>query len=120
MYVYRCPFCLGEREEFRKMEKRDDAPSCHRRLMERVIRPTMLSVFQAYRAAAVDKETGECPVIRSRSEHEAFLRRNGYEEVGNDRSMAPPSAEEVAAKRQQQRKEEASFNFDESTHGATL
>jgi hypothetical protein len=44
---------------------------------------------------------GDRPVIRNRREHEAFLRRNGYEEVGNDKSMAPKSNEEIAHRQAQ-------------------
>ena len=99
-YVYECPFCLEREEHFRKIDERDDAPRCHNRSMQRVIMATMVSVFSPYQAAAVDKDTGRRPLIRSRAEHEAFLRRNGYEEVGNDKSMAPPSREEVADRKQ--------------------
>ena len=120
IYVYRCQFCLEEQEAFRPIAERDNAPACHRRTMERVIKPTMVSVFKPYRAVAVDKETGKMPVIRSKGEHEAFLRRNGYEEVGNDKSMAPPSREEFKARRAEQLKEEAKFQFDETTHEATI
>jgi hypothetical protein len=37
-----------------------------------------------YRAVAIDKDTGNVPVITSRSAHRDFLRRNGYEEIGNE------------------------------------
>jgi putative FmdB family regulatory protein len=101
IYRYRCPFCLGEQDEYRKIAERDQAPECHRRSMERVIMPTMVSVFNSYTPIAADKDDGKRRVIRTKKEHEAFLRRNGYEEVGNDKSMAPPHPEEVKARREQ-------------------
>lgn len=119
VYVYRCPFCLEEQEAFRSIAERDDAPICHNRRGERVIKPTMVSVFHPYQAIAADKDSGERPFIRSKTEHEAFLRRNGYEEVGNDRSFAPPSAEEIAARRREQRAEDVSYNLNEETLEAT-
>jgi len=118
-YVYRCPFCLEEQEAFKTIAERNDAPECHNRKMERVIKPTMVSVFNPYRAVAVDKETGKRPLIRSKSEHEAFLRRNGYEEVGNDKSMAPPTKEQAEATKKEKLKEE-SFVFNDINHEATL
>ena len=60
----------------------------------------MVAVFNPYKTAVIDKERGERMTIRSKGEHEAFLRRNGYEEVGNDKSMAPLRGEELAERRQ--------------------
>lgn len=37
-----------------------------------------------YQAVAADKETGKCPTIMGRRQHREFLKRNGYEELGND------------------------------------
>jgi hypothetical protein len=64
--------------------------------MRRVITPTFVKVFNPYVTIANDKDTGKPMRIRSQDEHSAFLRRNGFEEVGTDKSMAPPCAEEVA------------------------
>lgn len=41
--------------------------------------------IEPYRAVAVDVATGKAPVIKSRADHKAFLKRNGYVEVGNER-----------------------------------
>lgn len=127
-YVYRCKLCGFQGDAFRKMVDRDQAPRCLSKgpclgETERRITATMVSVFSPYRAVAVDKETGERPQINSRAEHEAFLRRNGYEEVGNDKSMAPPSREQFMAERARKLKEQvepATFDFDESTHHAQM
>lgn len=79
----------------------------------------MVSVFQPYKTVAWDKEQGGPITIRNRGEHEAFLKRNGYEEVGNDQSMAPLPQEEVEYRRKQALKEEAPvFEFDPDTQTA--
>lgn len=127
-YEYRCTACGTRQDAVRRIAERDNCPRCTRCYgdTERRITSTMVSVFAAYRAVAADKETGERPVIRSKAEHEAFLRRNGYEEVGNDKSMAPPSMEEFQHRRAEKLKEEAAaravpdFTFNEETHEATL
>lgn len=91
---------------FRKIDARDVVPVCTFLLcgdplgMHREITPTMVSVFNPYRSIVGEKDGGERPVIRNRADHEAFLRRNGYEEVGNDKSMAPPHPEELAERAQ--------------------
>ena len=119
-YVYSCPICRKRQEAVRRIAERDDAPRCCGGVLtERRITATMVSVFSPYQAIAADKESGERPLIRTRAEHEAFLRRNGYEEVGNDRSMAPPSAEEIAARAAEQRTEEVPYTLNEETMEAT-
>lgn len=45
--------------------------------------PQIIKDIDPYRAVAVDVATGKPPVIRSRRDHRAFLKRNGYVEVGN-------------------------------------
>lgn len=108
-YVYACGPCKKRIETHRRIAQRDDCPPCPAcgGATERQITATMVSVFSPYKAVAADKETGLRPFIKTRAEHEAFLRRNGYEEVGNDKSMAPPSREEFLAKRAAKLKEEA-------------
>lgn len=47
--------------------------------------PSVISDIDPYRAAASDVACdGKRPVINSRSEHRAFLRRNGYVETGTE------------------------------------
>lgn len=81
--------------------------------MERVITPTFVKVFHAYQTAAWDKEQGKSIRIANEAEHRAFLRRNRYEEVGTDSSMAPLSDEEVAHNRAQQKSHESSYEWQE-------
>jgi predicted nucleic acid-binding Zn ribbon protein len=99
IYRYRCPFCQHEQDEYRTIAERHNGPRCHGD-MEIKIMPAMVAVFHTYQTVAHDKETGKPMQIGSKAEHEAFLRRNGYEEVGNDKSMAPPHPEEVAESKQ--------------------
>lgn len=99
IYRYCCPQCRAVKDEFRTVADRNRVPECHGP-MQKVIVPPMVSVFQTYTTAALDKEQGRCLQIGSRAEHEAFLRRNGYEEVGDDKRMAPLSAEELNERQQ--------------------
>lgn len=127
-YTYACSECGKRQEAVRRIAERDDCPKCDRCYgpTERRITATMVSVFTPYRAVAADKDSGERPLIRSKAEHESFLRRNGYEEVGTDKSMAPPSMEEFQHRRAAKLKEEAEaravpdFNLNEDTLEATL
>lgn len=53
--------------------------------MRLVIVPTMVAVFNPYKAIAGDRRW-----VKNHDEHRAFLREFNYEEVGNDKSYAPP------------------------------
>lgn len=92
IYRYLCK-CGKVRDEFRKIADRDNSPICHGP-MERRIVPTMVQVFTPYQAVAFD-EDGKRPFIRSSREHRDFLRRNNFEEIGNDSSMAPKPPREL-------------------------
>lgn len=126
VYTYFCRECGKRQEAIRRVAERGQCPRCDFCFgpTELRITPTMISTgFQPYRTAAHDKETGKTMNIRSRGEHQAFLARNGYEEVGNDRSMAPLPQEEVKHRRQVALKEQESapvYEFDDSTHEAQL
>ena len=91
----------------RRVEDRNEAPECHGP-MQRVLTSFRVSVFQPYVTVCHDKDSGKPMRIRNRSDHEAFLRRNGLEEVGNDRRYAPKSEEEVAHSHKQQKQESES------------
>jgi putative FmdB family regulatory protein len=99
-YTYRCLECEKRQDAYRTVAERNDCPKCDRcyGVTEKILTPTMVAVFHPYTPVAADKDDGKRRVIRTKKEHEAFLRRNGYEEVGNDKSMAPPSAEKLAEK----------------------
>ena len=116
VYTYQCKKSkIGHRmEAFRKMDERHECPPCNicSGETELVLTPTFTQIFEPYKAVTINQETGECPYINNRDEHEAFLRRNGYEEVDNDPSVAPPPMEEVREKQAKERKELAQFSAD--------
>lgn len=58
-------------------------------------------VFRPYKAVAGDRR-----MINTRQEHKDFLRQFGYEEVGNDKSMAPPDMHATEAEWRQQKEPE--------------
>lgn len=127
-YVYQCLECAKRQEAVRRIAERDECPKCDRcyGITERRITATMVSVFQPYTTPCFDRETGKPMRINSASEHRAFLARNGLEEVGNDKSMAPLSPEAHAERRARKLKEEdearsqPSFDFDPTTHEAHM
>lgn len=104
-YEYACTTCGHRQDAVRTVDKRNDCPHCERCYgdTEKIITPTMVSVFHPYMPVAGNREDGSKRMIRSKSEHEAFLRRNGYEEVGNDKSMAPPPPEAIAERKEKWR-----------------
>lgn len=55
----------------------------------------VMSDIADYQAMGTDIATGIRPVIGSRSEHRDYLRRNGYQEVGNE--WHPPKRTELSA-----------------------
>lgn len=93
LYDIKCDGCGYETEIFRSLDKFDDPLPFHCfHEMRRVLSaPRVMSDIAEYRAAAADKETGEKPMITSRSQHREFLKRNNYVELGND-MPAPPKA----------------------------
>lgn len=51
---------------------------------KRVRSPLIVRDIEPYKAAAVDKATGQRPLIGGRRQHREFLQRNGYREMGNE------------------------------------
>lgn len=50
----------------------------------------VMTDIQPYQAMGTDIATGTAPMITSRAHHREYLKRNGYEEVGNE--MPKPRA----------------------------
>lgn len=127
-YLYACTACGHKQDGVRRVDERDDCPHCERCFgnTERRITATMVSVFTPYTTACFDKETGKPMRIKSAAEHRAFLARNGLEEVGNDKSLAPKPPEQIAHLRREKLKELAAdgiaptYNLNEESHEATL
>lgn len=86
LYTTKCTVCDHCQDIVRTVARRDaDLPEHCGAPMERAITAPMVAAdIQPYRATAVDVATGRAPVINSRSDHRAFLKRNGYIEVGNE------------------------------------
>jgi putative FmdB family regulatory protein len=122
-YVYQCS-CGKRQDAVRTIAERNDCPrcSCGGATERRITAPLAVRAFTPYRTAVFDKEAGRPMEINSKAEHESFLRRNGFEEVGNDQSMAPLPQEEIAHRRAEKLKEQGSpeYAFNEQTHEATL
>lgn len=102
-YVYSCVKC-AKRFEVVKPMAQSSTPEFHCDMQaERVFTaPHVIGVFEPYRSMGPDRQW-----IHTRQKHKDFLRRYGYEEVGNDASMAPPdiSDAEFEYTREQQLKE---------------
>ena len=105
IFLYRCMECGKKSEAYRKIENRLDCPKCScGGETEKLLTPAMvIKPFEPYRTVAHDKEANKPFLIKTRAEHKAFLARNGYEEVGNDRSCAPKSDEELKEIRARQK-----------------
>lgn len=112
LYTYKCDSCGKPHEAVRTIDTRHDSPICCGTPTRKTLNRPFVRVFTPYRTVALDQERGKCLDINSIEEHQAFLRRNGYEEVGDDPSMAPPPVEEVAEKQDRERKELAQFSKD--------
>ena len=48
----------------------------------------IISDLSDYQAVATDIATGKPPMVTSRSQHREFLKRNGYQEMGNETPTA--------------------------------
>lgn len=66
------------------------------------VRPlTIIGDIEPYRAVANDVATGRPPEIMGRAQHREFLKRNNYQEVGNEmpkpRSEQPVNTREIGS-----------------------
>ena len=85
LYRIKCDACKREDDVYRSLATYDDLPECCGAAMHRVIcAPMVIADLAPYQAVAVDKATGKPPLIEGRAQHRAFLRRNGYVEIGNE------------------------------------
>lgn len=108
LYAYRCS-CGHACEEWRSVStRRTQAPKhCGKRMpIEITGNYSVWGAFQEYRAVGRGR-----PLIKTRQQHKDYLRINGYEEVGDDKSMAPPelgmSQQEIDHRTECKRREEA-------------
>ncbi len=107
LYTAKCSKCGGIEDYARPVSKRMFTPLCPMGCgsMDKILTPTSVSVFPDYITVAFDKEQGKRIRISSKGEHEAFLRRNDYNEVGTDRSSKPLHPEAVKEDHARQRAE---------------
>ena len=81
LYTYLCHSCKTERDEFRTVENRNDAPlcSCGARTEKVISSPSMvMGDIPEYRNI-IDGKT-----ITGRAAHREFLKRHDMVEVGNE------------------------------------
>lgn len=99
-YLYQCEgACRKQFEAWRSIAERNDPIlHCDAQASRLINAPMVAPLFESYRAIGGDRR-----VIRTRQEHQGFLREFGYVEVGNDASIAPPpiSDEEFSHDREQ-------------------
>lgn len=106
IYAHACA-CGHTVEEYRPIKDYKKRPKHCGKSMPQVIQGShyVWGAFQEYRAIGRGR-----PLIKTRQQHKDYLRINGYEEVGNDPSMAPPelgmSQAEIDYRTEQKRKEE--------------
>jgi putative FmdB family regulatory protein len=93
IYEYRCQRCERVQEAHRKVAARNRAPKCCGMAAKPIISASyhIMPLFKEYRAIGGDRR-----YIRTRQEHKDFLRQFNYDEVGNDKSYAPPPDDPVA------------------------
>lgn len=81
-YVYECPICEDRTEIVCPVEERNKAPThCGVRMDRIITAPLVQPDIQPYMAVAGDM-AGK--YIKSRREHKEFLKRNRFNEVGNE------------------------------------
>lgn len=91
IYPHHCESCGSETEVYRTIKDIDDAPLHCKKPMTRTIgRTHVIADIQPYTTVAADKETKKRVRINSRSQHREFLRKNGYEELGNEKFTPTP------------------------------
>jgi hypothetical protein len=102
LYEYECQ-CGERKEAVRTVANRKRAPRhCGKSMTLQVTASySVWGVFQEYRAIGRGR-----PLIKTRQEHKDYLRQNGYEEVGNDKSMAPPNMNATEAEWHQSKEPE--------------
>lgn len=87
LYAWRC-VCGESVDVFRKLKDYKKPPKHCGKPLTRELSGNhyVWDSFKPYQAVGRGK-----PFIKTRAEHKAYLARNGYEEIGNDPSMAPPN-----------------------------
>ena len=86
LYPHQCEKCGHTEDVYRAVKDIEKAPKHCGKKMTRVIgRTHVIGDIQPYTTVAADKETGKRVHITSRAKHREFLKKNGYEELGNEK-----------------------------------
>lgn len=103
LYEYQCEKCGEKKEAVRSVKNRRRAPKhCGKSMTLQVTASYHVwGVFEPYRAIGRGR-----PMINTRQQHKNYLRQNGYEEVGNDQSMAAPDMHATEAEWNQSKNSE--------------
>jgi hypothetical protein len=93
LYALLCDCCGAQQDIYRSVAKMDDdlPVCCDTAMRRRICLPMVAADISPYQAMGVDVATGKAPVIQGRAQHRAYLKRNGYIEVGNEPLKPPPS-----------------------------
>lgn len=108
IYSYRCPYCGTQRDEYRKVDDRDNAPFCMCEQNMHGILPMSRVVTAPYIAPDIQPYQSmiDGSWITSRSKHAEHLKQHGCIEIGNETKHLPKKQEidvspESKAKRKQ-------------------
>ena len=88
IYPHTCPDCSTSRDVYRAIADIENAPNCPKcgtRMTRQIAASHVIGDIQPYTTVAADKETGKRVHITSRAKHREFLKKNGYEELGNEK-----------------------------------
>lgn len=88
VYEAQCAKCEKVHTYWSTIQDRDVTPPCCGGFTAKILSPTKGTVdIQPYMTVVHDKETGKPEWITSRKSHRDFVRRNGFEEVGNESTI---------------------------------
>lgn len=98
-YTVECAICEKARIIFRSLSEHGNWPICCGWMMHQVVQPPQLvRDIEPYRAVASDIATGKAPIISGRRQHNEFMKRNNYVELGNEKPRLKPTPVETVSK----------------------
>jgi len=109
-YTVRCSVCDAQNNVYLPISEHGNwADCCGVRMHQVITAPATINSFghvYEYKAVAAEAD-GSLPVITNKAQHQEYLKRNGYVEVGNEKPVSkpyqhPPSSREEVKKSLQQ------------------